>query len=88
MNVLTSEPKPRRGAHFPFPFRRHAVNRKVPESTVGRLSLYLRLLSELERQGTASSDELARRSAATGAQVRKDLSFFGTFGKRGRGGGA
>jgi hypothetical protein len=61
--------------------------RKVSESTVGRLSLYLRLLSELATEGrdTLSSDELARRCQTSAAQVRKDLSSFGTFGKRGRG---
>jgi redox-sensing transcriptional repressor len=63
------------------------VSRKVPESTVGRLSLYLRAVAELQHEGvqTASSDELARRAGTTAAQVRKDLSFFGTFGKRGLG---
>jgi redox-sensing transcriptional repressor len=61
--------------------------KKVSESTVGRLSLYLRLLSELDQDGqrTLSSEELARRCGTTAAQVRKDLSFFGTFGKRGMG---
>ena len=61
--------------------------KKISESTVGRLSLYLRLLSELNEEGvqTLSSEELARRCGATAAQVRKDLSFFGTFGKRGLG---
>jgi redox-sensing transcriptional repressor len=61
--------------------------RKVSESTVGRLSVYLRLLAELEAEGVAtlSSGELARRCGTTAAQVRKDLSFFGTFGKRGLG---
>lgn len=61
--------------------------RKVSPSTVGRLSIYLRVLSELEGDGaaTVSSDELAARCGTTAAQVRKDLSFFGTFGKRGRG---
>lgn len=64
-----------------------AASKKVSEPTVGRLSLYLRLLGELEEQGvlTASSEELARRGGTTAAQVRKDLSFFGTFGKRGLG---
>lgn len=64
-----------------------AVIKKVSESTVGRLSVYLRLLGELEVEGvpTASSEELARRAGTTAAQVRKDLSFFGTFGKRGLG---
>jgi redox-sensing transcriptional repressor len=62
--------------------------KKISESTVGRLSLYLRQLGELEEAGqplTLSSDELARRCGTTAAQVRKDLSFFGTFGKRGLG---
>lgn len=61
--------------------------KKVSESTVGRLSLYLRLLLEAEADGmtTISSEALARRSGTTAAQVRKDLSFFGTFGKRGLG---
>ncbi len=61
--------------------------KKVSESTVGRLSLYLRLLGDVEEEGagTVSSDELARRGGTTAAQVRKDLSFFGTFGKRGLG---
>ena len=61
--------------------------KKVSESTVGRLSVYLRLLSELDQEGqrTLSSEDLARRCGTTAAQVRKDLSFFGTFGKRGMG---
>lgn len=61
--------------------------KKVPESTIARLSLYLRLLEEIAGQGvtTLSSEELAQRAATTAAQVRKDLSFFGTFGKRGLG---
>ena len=63
------------------------MTRKIPESTIGRLSLYLRVLGELEQEGvlTASSEALARRGGTTAAQVRKDLSFFGTFGKRGLG---
>jgi redox-sensing transcriptional repressor len=61
--------------------------RKVAESTVRRLSLYLRFLEEFEGQGvdTVSSNALAARGATTSAQVRKDLSFFGSFGKRGLG---
>jgi len=61
--------------------------RKVAESTVARLSVYLRQLAELEREGvsTVSSAALACRAGTTAAQVRKDLSFFGTFGKRGLG---
>lgn len=61
--------------------------KKVSESTVGRLSIYLRLLNELALEGvpTLSSEELAGHCGTTAAQVRKDLSFFGTFGKRGLG---
>src|SRR5438046_9964307 len=61
--------------------------RKISESTVRRLSLYLRFLEQFDAQGhtTVSSAELARRGATTSAQVRKDLSFFGSFGKRGLG---
>lgn len=61
--------------------------RKVSDSTVGRLSVYLRLLEELQQEGVTaiSSEELAERCGTSAAQVRKDLSFFGTFGKRGLG---
>src|SRR5205807_5949630 len=61
--------------------------RKISESTVRRLSLYLRFLEQFAAQGqaTISSAELARRGGTTSAQVRKDLSLFGSFGKRGLG---
>jgi redox-sensing transcriptional repressor len=60
---------------------------KISESTVRRLSLYLRLLQEAQsqEQETISSEELAGRAGTTSAQVRKDLSVFGSFGKRGLG---
>lgn len=59
----------------------------IAESTVRRLSLYLRFLEEFDarEQTTISSGELARLGGTTSAQVRKDLSFFGSFGKRGLG---
>ena len=61
--------------------------RKISDSTVRRLALYLRVLEQSAAQqvSTISSAELARRGGATSAQVRKDLSFFGSFGKRGLG---
>lgn len=61
--------------------------RRISESTVRRLSFYLRILEEAELGGvgTISSEELAERAATTAAQVRKDLSLFGSFGKRGLG---
>ena len=60
---------------------------KVSESTVRRLSLYFRGLSGFEREGykTVSSKDLAKEGRLTPAQVRKDLSFFGSFGTRGLG---
>ena len=64
-----------------------ATVKRIAESTVRRLSIYLRFLEEFEVRGatTVSSEELARRGGTTSAQVRKDLSFFGSFGKRGLG---
>lgn len=61
--------------------------KRIADSTIRRLSLYLRHLEEAADRGveTISSDELARRGGTTSAQVRKDLSFFGSFGKRGLG---
>lgn len=61
--------------------------KKISESAVRRLSLYLRLLQEADQAGadTISSGELAERGGTTSAQVRKDLSLFGSFGKRGLG---
>jgi redox-sensing transcriptional repressor len=61
--------------------------RKISDTAVRRLSLYLRTLEELrgEGTGTVSSRDLADRAGTTAAQVRKDLSHFGSFGKRGLG---
>ncbi len=59
----------------------------VAPSTVRRLSLYLHTLEACLREGraTVSSTVLAEAGGATSAQVRKDLSFFGSFGRRGVG---
>lgn len=63
------------------------MSRKIPDSTVRRLGLYLHTLEKLSRGGeeTVSSEELSGRAGTTAAQVRKDLSHFGSFGKRGLG---
>jgi redox-sensing transcriptional repressor len=60
---------------------------KIPVSTVNRLSHYLRVFSQIEATGkeTVSSRELAALSAIHPAQVRKDLAYFGQFGRRGVG---
>ncbi len=60
---------------------------KISDSAVRRLSHYLRFLDRLatEARSTVSSGELAGAGGMTPAQVRKDLSHFGSFGKRGLG---
>jgi len=64
-----------------------STKRRISESTIHRLSLYYRVLTLLEEDNfeTVSSKELAKREKLTPAQVRKDLSFFGSFGTRGLG---
>ncbi len=61
--------------------------KKISDSTIQRLSIYYRALVNSEKDGytTVSSQELAKKEKLTPAQVRKDLSFFGTFGTRGLG---
>ena len=61
--------------------------KKISDSTINRLSKYFRTLERLKEKHieTISSDEIAEIDGVTSAQVRKDLSFFGTFGKRGLG---
>lgn len=60
---------------------------RISGSSVRRLSRYYRTLARVQKQGIShiSSRELAERNGVTSAQVRKDLSTFGTFGKRGLG---
>ena len=59
----------------------------VPKAVVSRLSLYLRELQHLIRDGhqTTSSNQLGRLLGFTDAQVRKDLAYFGHFGYPGIG---
>jgi len=60
---------------------------RISASTIRRLSGYLRVLDDLveQREDLASSMELAERTGVSPAQVRKDLSHFGSFGRRGYG---
>lgn len=60
---------------------------KIPETTIARLSSYLRVLNELERIGfdNTASYQLAEELDINDSQVRKDLSLFGQFGKPGMG---
>ena len=60
---------------------------QIPEVVVQRLPLYARTLAQLlnEQVEVISSQELGERLQMTPAQIRKDLSYFGKFGKQGRG---
>ena len=59
----------------------------VPEVVVQRLPLYVRVLSQFSGSGDTviSSEQLGQRLQMTPAQIRKDLAYFGRFGKQGRG---
>jgi redox-sensing transcriptional repressor len=59
----------------------------VPEVVIQRLPLYARVLSHFSSAGidVVSSEQLGDRLQMTPAQIRKDLSYFGRFGKQGRG---
>jgi redox-sensing transcriptional repressor len=64
------------------------VENEIPEIVVARLPLYLRELSRMAAESdriTTSSQELAERLGISSAQIRKDLSHFGEFGKQGTG---
>lgn len=61
---------------------------EIPDIVIGRLPLYLRELNrmaEYEDKTTTSSRDLGRRLGISSAQIRKDLSHFGEFGKQGTG---
>jgi len=59
----------------------------APEVVVQRLPLYIRVLAQFDATGAemVSSEQLGTQLQMTPAQIRKDLSYFGRFGKQGRG---
>jgi redox-sensing transcriptional repressor len=59
----------------------------IPDIVISRLPVYLRALERLSQEGSevTSSHELGRRLGISSAQIRKDLSHFGGFGKQGTG---
>src|SRR5919204_2508250 len=60
---------------------------KIPDIIIGRLPVYLRALQRLSDKGiqTTSSQELGDIVGISAAQIRKDISQFGEFGKQGTG---
>jgi redox-sensing transcriptional repressor len=71
----------------PQPLRVRDVDRGIPDATVARLPVYLRVLTGLLERGvtTVSSEELAMVSGVGSAKLRKDLSYLGSYGTRGVG---
>jgi redox-sensing transcriptional repressor len=63
------------------------LDKVIPDIVVGRLPLYLRTLQTMAHQGrqVTSSQELGEYLGISAAQIRKDLSQFGEFGKQGTG---
>ena len=63
------------------------MNGAIPDVVVLRLPLYVRALTQLQDSGieVVSSHALGDKLQITPAQIRKDLSYFGRFGKQGRG---
>ena len=59
----------------------------VPEIVIARLPVYIETLNQLLREGKSviSSTELGDRLSMTPSQIRRDLSYFGGFGKKGTG---
>jgi len=63
------------------------TDKAIPDIIVGRLPMYLRSLQRMAREGrqVTSSQEIGERLRISAAQIRKDLSQFGEFGKQGTG---
>lgn len=65
----------------------HAERREIPDATVNRLPVYLRVLNERAAMGQEriSSEALAEQAGVSSAKLRKDLSALGSYGVRGVG---
>ena len=63
------------------------MSKQIPDIVIGRLPIYLRTLQRIHQQGrkVTSSQELGEQLGISAAQIRKDLSQFGEFGKQGTG---
>jgi redox-sensing transcriptional repressor len=84
---ITSGPAPPAEGRGAARGRQERSMSRISESTVRRLSHYFRVLEEVQAEDKRmiSSRRLAEREGITSAQVRKDLSAFGSFGRRGLG---
>jgi redox-sensing transcriptional repressor len=84
-HTFPTDPPPRAaaGQHW----RTVATLKGIPDATVARLPVYLRALNQLAEQqiDTISSGALAEAAGVNSAQLRKDLSYLGSYGTRGVG---
>lgn len=66
---------------------RNSGRQEIPDIVIRRLPIYVRALRHLFRDGinSVSSNTLAGHIGVTAAQIRRDLSYFGRFGKQGKG---
>ncbi|MFL7840567.1 MAG: redox-sensing transcriptional repressor Rex [Candidatus Promineifilaceae bacterium] len=88
MKITTSGKSSGRSQCSTTKLRNAFVNKDIPDIVIGRLPVYLRELNQMansEGLVTTSSQELGRRLDISSAQIRKDLSHFGEFGKQGTG---
>jgi redox-sensing transcriptional repressor len=78
---------PHNGTDDPDNPRDRPVDDRLPEATVARLPVYLRVLTGMADRGvvTVSSDQLAAGAGVNSAKLRKDLSHLGSYGIRGVG---
>ncbi|HMM40901.1 MAG TPA: redox-sensing transcriptional repressor Rex [Thermomicrobiales bacterium] len=67
--------------------RGQRTDHAIPDIVIRRLPIYVRTLRLIAGEGvdTVSSDDLAHQIGVTAAQIRRDLSYFGKFGKQGKG---
>ena len=74
-------------ADLPAPLPERLVAATIPAATIARLPVYLRALHQLAdgHTGTVSSGDLAEAAGVSSAQLRKDLSYLGSYGTRGVG---
>ncbi len=57
----------------------------MPDIVIGRLPIYLRALAHMLEEGQTTHPKIWQRLGISSAQIRKDLSHFGEFGKQGMG---
>lgn len=60
-------------------------NKGIPYPVIKRLPLYYRLLLERREEGFIRSSDIASLTNFSSSQIRRDLSYFGRFGRRGKG---